>query len=197
MANENFSPAQSLSIIQSMIDKTKEDLGGNSIYFLLWGWLVFIGCLLQYFLMVIVKYPQHYQAWFIIVIGVVFSIVYSAKGNSKQRVKTYIGESMSALWMGLSIGFTALIFIMTKVGWQYAFPFYILFYGVGTFISGGLLKFKPLQWGGGACFLLSVLATHVSYPNQILMTALAIMISYLIPGYLLKNNYSKKTAATS
>jgi hypothetical protein len=186
MENENLSAKESLQVIQSMIDKTKENLGDNSIYFLLWGWLVFIGCLLQYFLMVVVQYPKHYYAWLIISVGIVFSIVYSIKHRQTQKVKTYVGDSMSSLWAGMSISFMALPFILSKTGWNHAFPIYILFYATGTFISGGLLRFKPLQIGGIICWVLAVAATMVSYQNQILLSALAIFVSYLVPGYLLK-----------
>jgi hypothetical protein len=44
MAEEKFSPEQSLQLIQSMISKTKQDLSENGIYFLVWGWLTFIAC---------------------------------------------------------------------------------------------------------------------------------------------------------
>jgi hypothetical protein len=145
MENENLSAKESLQVIQSMIDKTKENLGDNSIYFLLWGWLVFIGCLLQYFLMVVVQYPKHYYAWLIISVGIVFSIVYSIKHRQTQKVKTYVGDSMSSLWAGMSISFMALPFILSKTGWNHAFPIYILFYATGTFISGGLLGLNPCR----------------------------------------------------
>jgi Flp pilus assembly protein TadB len=187
MNNENLSAQESLQVIQSMIDKTKTNLGDNSIYFLLWGWLVFIACILQYILMVHVQYPKHYYAWMILFIGIIFSIIYSLKYRRKRGVKTYVGSSMSTLWTGLTISFMALPFILSKIGWNYAFPVYILFYATGTFISGGLLQFKPLQMGGIVCWILAVAATFVSYQNQILLSALAILVSYLIPGYLLKN----------
>ena len=87
MENENFSPQESLFVIKSMIDKTKEELSGNSIYFLMWGWLVFIGCLLQYFLLVIIKTPYHYLAWLIIIVGIVVSITYTIKYSKKRKVK--------------------------------------------------------------------------------------------------------------
>ena len=93
---------------------------------------------------------------------------------------------MSSLWTGLSISFMALPLILSKTGWNYAFPIYILFYATGTFISGGLLRFKPLQIGGILCWVLAVAATMVSYQNQILLSAFAIFVSYLVPGYLLK-----------
>ena len=197
MENENLSAKESLQVIQSMIDKTKENLGDNSIYFLLWGWLVFIGCLLQYFLMVVVQYPRHYYAWLIIIVGIVFSIVYSIKHKQTQKVKTYVGDSMSSLWSGMSISFMALPFILSQTGWNYAFPIYILFYATGTFISGGLLRFKPLQVGGIICWVLAVAATMVSYQNQILLSALAIFVSYLVPGYLLKYRAKGHTKITS
>ncbi len=191
MENEHLSAQQSLILIQSMIDKTKTQLSNNSIYFLMWGWLVLIGCLLQYFLMVVIQYEHHYYAWFVIIIGVVFSTVYSIRHKRNQQVKTYVGESMGVLWSGMSINFVALVFILSHIGWNYAFPIYMLLYATGTFISGGILKFKPLQIGGIMCWILAVGACYVSYQNQILFTAAAILASYLIPGYLLKRTREK------
>ncbi|MBC7889170.1 MAG: hypothetical protein H7Z13_14940 [Ferruginibacter sp.] len=192
MEEENFSPRDSLQVIQSMIDKTKAELSENSIYFLLWGWLVFTGCLLQYFLLVIIKTPYHFLAWLVIIPGILFSIFYSIKYKHERRVKTYISDSMSKLWTGMSISFMALCFILTNIGWQHAFPIYILFYATGTFISGGILQFKPLQLGGIICWVLAVASTFVNYQNQILFTAAAILVSYLVPGYLLKKKAYNK-----
>ena len=192
MEEENFSPQESLQVIQSMIAKTKEQLSDNSIYFLVWGWLVFIGCLLQYFLLVIIKTQYHYLAWLVVIVGFVFSIVHSIKYKQKRKVKTYISESMGRLWTGLSISFMALWFILSNIGWEHAFPIYILFYATGTFISGGILQFKPLQVGGIICWVLAVAATFVNFQNQILFSAAAIFASYLVPGYMLKNKTYNK-----
>ena len=192
MEEENFSPQDSLLVIQSMISKTKADLSGNSIYFLLWGWLVFIACILQYALLVIIKSPYHYYAWLVIIPGVVLSTAYSIKHKRQIKVKTYVGDSMATLWKGMSISFLVLVFIAPNIGWQHAFPIYILFYATGTFISGGILQFKPLQIGGSICWLLAIAATFVTYQNQILLSAAAIFVSYLVPGYMLKNKMNSK-----
>ena len=97
MQEEKFSPQDGLRIIQTMIDKTKEGLSDKSFYFLMWGWLAFIACLLQYFLMVVIRYQHHYLAWLLIMIGIVYSIIYNIRENRKIKVKTYTSESMSAL----------------------------------------------------------------------------------------------------
>lgn len=95
----------------------------------------------------------------------------------------------------MSISFMALVFILLNIGWQHAFPVYILFYATGTFISGGILHFKPLQVGGIICWILAVASTFVSYQNQILFTAAAILASYLIPGYSLKKRVDEEEIA--
>ena len=187
MENETFSPQQSLLVIQSMINKTKTQLGNNTFYLLLWGWLVFSACLLQYFLLVFIKYPKHYYAWFLMGIGVIASIIHASRSRRTQKIKTYVGESMGVLWTGMGIAFFTLWIILMQAGWQYAFPLYILMYATATFISGGILQFRPLQVGGAICWGLAVAASYVSYQNQILFTAGAILVSYLVPGYLLKS----------
>lgn len=186
MENEPLSARESLLVIQSMIDKTKTQLGHNTIYFLVWGWLVFFACLLQYFLLVIVQYRQHHYAWLLMIIGAIFSILYSVRSSRTQKVRTYAGQSMAALWTGLGISFFTLFLILLQAGWEYGFPLYILLYATGTFISGGILQFRPLQIGGAICWAIAVSAAYVSYQNQILLTAAAILVSYLIPAYLLK-----------
>ena len=192
MQEENFSPQDSLRVIQSMIDKAKEGISDRSFYFLLWGWLTVSACLLQYYLLVVIKSEYHAMAWLLMMGGVIITIGYAMKQKKKEAVKTYVSESMGAVWTSIGISFGVLSLILSKIGWQYAFPFYILLYGIGTLSSGYILKFKPLRAGGTACFVLAAVAGYLSYQDQILLTAAAIMVSYLIPGYLLKSKFQKK-----
>jgi hypothetical protein len=57
---------------------------------------------------------------------------------------------------------------------------------LGTFVSGSVLKFKPLIVGGIISWILAVIAVYLSYDFQILMGGLAIFFSYIIPGHLLR-----------
>lgn len=182
----NFSPTDSLRLIQDMIGKSKSQFTDNAYYFLMWGWLVLLASLLQYVLFVWVKVNWHYLAWLLIVPAVVVTIVRSTRQEAKRTVVSYVEESMGALWMGIGISFNALMAIFFIIGWQHAYPFFILMYGIGTFISGGIIRFKPLQVGGAICWVLAVVTALLAYEHQILMLAFAVLISYLIPGYLLQ-----------
>jgi hypothetical protein len=186
MSEENFSPEDSLALIQGMIDKTKENISEKSIFFLIWGWLTFIACLGQFILKHIVNYEKHYQVWWLMMVGFVLSIYYGAKQGKKRRVKTYVQEGMDYLWTGMAITFFILAVILSSMGWgNTVFPFYTMLYGLGTFVSGSFLKFKPMIVGGIIAWVLAIAGTFLSYDYQILAGAAAILFSYIIPGHLL------------
>lgn len=184
---ENFSPRQSLQLIQSMISRARLNLSENRFYFLLWGWVTFMAIIVQFLLKVVFQYRYHYLVWLMVIPTVIITIVHSAKKYKKAKARTYIGESMSYLWTGIGISFFILSFIVShsQQGWFYAYPFFILFYGLGTFVSGRILKFTPLVAGGIFNWLLAIACVYVHFDYQLLIAAAAILTSYIIPGYLL------------
>lgn len=174
-----------------MIDKTKANISYNRIYFLLWGWLTFIGITGQFLLKVVFQYKHHYIVWLVTLIGVVFSVAYSTKNRHQQRTRTYIGEAMGYLWSGMAAAFFVLSFIITflpvdKTGWFYCYPFFILLYGLGTFVSGRILQFTPLVVGGVFNWVLACAAVFFPFDYQLLFAAAAILTSYIIPGHILQ-----------
>ncbi|MES2881510.1 MAG: hypothetical protein V4676_05130 [Bacteroidota bacterium] len=187
---ENFSPQQSLALIQSMITKTRSSLSENRIYFLLWGWVTFLCITFQFLLKVWLQYPRHYLVWLLTIPTAIITIVYSARQEKKLRVKTYLGQSMGYLWTGIGISFSILSIIVSNLpgGWLNGWPFFILFYALGTFISGKLLAFKPLIIGGIFNWVLCVVCIFLPYDYQLLLAALAVLTSYIIPGHLLRSN---------
>jgi hypothetical protein len=186
---ENFSPQQSLQLIQSMIAKTKADLSENRFYFLMWGWLAFLAIITQFLLKVVFSCHYHYLVWLVVFPATIITIVYSAKKSKKSRARTYVGESMTYLWTGIGISFFILSFLISHSdqGWLYGYPFFILFYGLGTFVSGRILRFTPLVIGGVFNWVLAIACVYFAFDYQLLIAAAAILTSYIIPGHLLRN----------
>jgi hypothetical protein len=185
--DDNFSPQQSLQLIDSMIKKVRSDIGYNRFYFLLWGWYSFLAILGQFFLKVIVGYQHHYFVWLGVIPAIIATIVKSSRSNN-QSYSTYVGDSMKYLWMGIGISFFVLSFIITNSEgkWLIAYPFFILFYGLGTFVSGMFLKFKPLVIGGVFNWVLACVCVLLPYDYQLLIAAAAILTSYIIPGHIIQ-----------
>lgn len=188
MPEESFSPKESLQLIQSMIAKTRRDMGDNSIHFLLWGWITFVCCTGQFFLKTILHYEKHYLVWFLVLPTAIISAYFGKKDEKKREATTYIGDSMKYLWMGMGISFFVLSMILSRMGWgTNVFPFFILLYGLGTFISGKFLQFRPMVWGGVVAWLLAIISGYFNYDYQMLFGAGAILVSYIIPAYMLRS----------
>lgn len=194
MQNEkDLSPQESLRIIQSMINKTKDTVAADSFYFLLWGWLTFICCIAAYILKVYLQFPYHYYVWLLMPVGGIISGIYGMKQSKKEKVKTFVGEAIGYLWIALAFSFFLLAIINALTNaWQTAFTYYILLYAIGTFVTGNLLQFKPLVIGGIINFILAAVSVKFGYDLQLLIGGLAILCSYIIPGYLLKAQYQKQ-----
>lgn len=191
MRESSFSPQDSLKLIQGMIDRARQNMGDNSRHFLLWGWITFVACVSQFILKTVFDYPHHYLVWLLTFPGAIISILMGRRQSRQKAATTYVGESMKHLWIGMGISFFVLSMILTRMGWHTnIFPFFILLYGLGTFISGKFLQFKPFVWGGLMAWALAIAATFFNYNYQMLFGAGAILVSYIIPAYLLKYKYT-------
>ncbi|MEJ7737676.1 MAG: hypothetical protein WKF97_09640 [Chitinophagaceae bacterium] len=189
MTNETFSAEESLQLIRNMIEKTRQGFSGSSHYFLIWGWATLLALLGQFVLKAIFKNPYHYHVWWISVLCFVITMLLQRNERRRLKVKTYVGEGMGYLWTGLGITFFVFCLLFFRLGWQNCYPFFITLYGVGTYVSGKILQFQPLVWGGIICWMLAAIAVWFSMDEQMLFAAGAILISYIIPGHLLRIKY--------
>jgi hypothetical protein len=126
-------------------------------------------------------------------VGVGFSIYQGIREDKKARVTTYIGDSIKYLWIGMGVAYFVLSMVISKMGWETTvFPFYIMLYGLGTFVSGSIIKFRPLVLGGLIASGLAIASAYVEYDYQMLAASVSILVSYIIPAYMLryKNKHS-------
>lgn len=192
---KELSPQESLDLISKMINKTKDSVADDSFYFLFWGWLVFACCITQYVLKIYFHYPNHFAVWWTMPIGGVITGIYGSRQARVKKVKSFVDEALGYLWIAVAISFIVLVIInmlSSDAIWQTAFTYYILLYAIGTFVSGSLIRFKPLIIGGAINFALAAVSIKFSYDNQLLLGGLAILISYIIPGHLLRIRYKKQ-----
>ncbi|MBS1632902.1 MAG: hypothetical protein JST10_10060 [Bacteroidetes bacterium] len=193
MSEEVFSPEQSLKVIRSMLEKTKQDFSDNYFYTLLWGWLIFIAAIGEYCLKVILEYPQHYLVWNLMWVGAVISIISGIKNGKKKKVETYMSQTMMYFGIGCGIMFTILAFMFIYFNnWKIAFPVYFLLYGFISFISGAIIRYTPLRWAGAACWAVSIASVFVEFDIQLLLMALAAVVGFIIPGYMMKAEQKRR-----
>ncbi|WP_375438359.1 hypothetical protein [uncultured Hymenobacter sp.] len=186
-----FSAPESLQLIQSMLQAAKQDLSDHSFDLLLWGWLVLAAALSHYVLLQ-TGYDKPWLAWPVLMaLGAVAAFVNGARRGHRERVRTAQSDFMTFLWGGFGVLMLMLIGVGIAFGWSRAYPLIIALYGLGTFATGGALRFRPLIWGGAVCWLLATVAFRVAFDTQLLLVAAAVFIAYVVPGHILKNTYRR------
>jgi len=177
-----------------MIETSKTNIKDNAIFFLLWGWLVLAASIIH-FVLIKINYPLSWLPWPILMIsGTIASVIIGIRIGRRSTTWSYIDKMMVYLWWGFFITMVILIVFtnLNKMPWEATQPLIITLYAMATFISGGVLKFKPLLWGGIFSWICAVIAFLIPYEYGLLLIATSIIVAYLIPGYILQNKSRKK-----
>lgn len=190
-----FSHLEGLEIIQSMINRAKDKFSENGHLYLLWGWVVFICSITQFILLNYTAFEYHYLVWMACWIAVIYQVIYLAKRKKKEQVKTYTDDIIGYVWLSFAVSMFLLGFVFGRVlGEDYykmVNPGFLVLYGIPTFLSGIILRFRPLVIGGIACWALSVISIFVPGQYQMLFLSAAMLVAWIIPGYMLRAKYKK------
>ncbi|MFN8295056.1 MAG: hypothetical protein U0T69_02625 [Chitinophagales bacterium] len=190
MEERNITEQESLAIIQQMINKSKKQLTDRSKYFMMWGVAVFACALIQYLLLKNLQ-TNTQRVWLAMPVLAIVQLFMSIQDRKKEKVVSHNTVAISSVWLALGISFFILAFLSFRISFE-IFPILILLYGIGTFVTGRIIQFTPLVWGGIACFMLSILITYIDGAEKLLILALSVVVSYIIPGILLKREFKNQ-----
>jgi uncharacterized membrane protein len=183
---------ESLKIITEMINRTKVNIRQGIFHLLFWGWLLTVCSLSEWLITKLTSYPHPYYVWILVIPGAFVSMIYGAVNGRKAKVHTY--ADMLYMWTWIGFLFAAIVlFIVQAKSMQTVTPYILLLAGFPTFLSGFIIKFKPLIIGG-ICFWIVALLVNFAGPLLApLGTPVAVLTGYLIPGYMLKSRVNHGT----
>ena len=195
MQTENFSADQSLKLIDSMINKAKNQFSEKGILYLLWGWVILV-CAVGHFVLLqldIFKHPE--IIWSACWLVVIFQVIYLVRIKKTATVRTYSDEIMGYVWLSFGIAMVLAGFIMGRAQlFEYMYPLFLVLYGIPTFLSGVIMRFKPLKIGGISCWVLAIISVFISSDYTLLLLAAAVAIAWIIPGYMLAAKYKRQNS---
>ncbi|MEA3316884.1 MAG: hypothetical protein U9R54_02905 [Bacteroidota bacterium] len=186
----NLNPKKSLEIINEMISNTRASFNDASFYFLLWGWIIFAGGLGHYILLEFTNYEHPYISWSVVIIGIIISIVKGVIEGKRSTTKSHLERIYIYIWFAFLASYFVIIVFMENVNYQIT-PLIFLLAANATFLSGIVLKYKPLIYGSIFIFISTIVMFNLSYDMQLLGIPITMLIGYLIPGYLLKYKANK------
>lgn len=200
MEDSSMSGQESLALIESMIKKAKNQFSENGHLYLVWGWVVFFCSLVHYFVGLRFGYEKSSMVWMLTWVALAYQMVYIYRRKKTEKVKTYTSEILGAIWIVFAICMVVLILVMNRLlpvsqYFTVLNPMILAVYGLPTFLSGVIIRFTPLKIGGVGCWVLAIAAIFIDPYQHLLLISLAMVIAWIIPGYLLRSRYKKEQYA--
>lgn len=187
MEQDKLKVEDSLNIISEMVNSSRYNLSEDRVIYLMWGYGVAISAIIHYVLQFQLEFSEAYYVWLSMPVLGVINTVYFARKSKKKKVHTYIDRALSYIWLGFLFVILALLVVSPQLSMKAVYPVFMFLYGMATISTAGILKFKPLAFGGIISVLCGIVASYLIFEYQILLLALAIVCSFVIPGHLLIN----------
>lgn len=183
---------ESLRVITQMINKTRVSVTQASFHLLLWGWLIFVCSLSEFLLWRYTDWANPWYIWFLVIPGVLVSMIYGFAKGRKEKVYTYGTSIYVWTWMAFLVS-SVIFFIVYPLETGSISKYMLLMAAMPLLISGTVLRFRPLMWGAVSFWVLALVAHLGGQTVSGLAMPAAMIIGYLVPGYLLRNKGSHDT----
>jgi hypothetical protein len=176
---------ESLKIITDMINRTKSTICQGSFYLLFWGWLVFFCSLSEYLIRKLTDYASPWNVWLLVIPGIFVSMIYGFVKGRKAKIHTYTGSIYMWTWFGF-LASSVVLYAVIWGNWDLFSPLILTLVAVPTFISGIILRFRPLIIGAVSFWIFALISRFAGPEIAPLAVPVAMLTGYLIPGYMLK-----------
>ena len=186
-----LSEQESIRLINEMIGKAKQSYVTKGIASMVWGVLIII-CSLLTWAQAQYKFTLGFDVWLLVFIAIIPQLVYSIKEKKEKHFVAHDEITMRYLWSTFGICIFILTFYNSYFGSENSTSLFMMMYGIPTFITGGIFKFKPMIIGGLICWILSVVSVFTPFSTDMLFMAACGLFAWLLPGIILWNKYKKQ-----
>jgi ABC-type phosphate transport system permease subunit len=118
--------------------------------------------------------------------------IFSVKEKRQRKFESLEGESISYVWTAFGVAIFIVSFYNSRYGSNESSTLFMVLYGIPTFITGGMMKFKPMIFGGLVCWLFSIISVYTPVNVDLLLMAGCGLFAWLIPGIVLWRRYQKR-----
>lgn len=201
MEKKVFTESESIELIAQMIQTTKNRVSQSDFNpFLVWGYTVTAISIADYILIKITDNPLWFLLWFVLFIPYFVSLF----RRKKPDVVTYIDDMLQNVWRVIGSMFGLTIVAITCIGlgigiidFSIMMPLSIIYAGIGTSITGLIIKEKwfiwtPLAGLVAATYMLVTSHTGTHTDNLWnLLFGISFLIFMVIPAHIVRHKISK------
>jgi hypothetical protein len=190
---KKFNQQEAMKVLNETISVAKGNLDDGYFYFVLWGSVIALIYLSRFCL--IRLNLQDYSGYtnLLYAVGGIISIIFSRRQDKKPKVNTYIEKWMGYIWIGFGMQLAvAIVCLILLDDISIITPVFLLLIGGATFISGGLIKYKPLILGGVIFIVFAIATFFISAELQNLLACISMIMGNLIPGLMYRQSLRKE-----
>jgi len=207
---KRLSEKESLELISRMIYTAKESFHDTGIGAMMWGAVIAI-CALVRLSEIHFDFRLPFDIYLLTLAAIIPQIFITIREKKLRKAKSYDDIYMDYIWLGFGICIFLLIHVNNTIfsNWdlwadeyrrltgnkpsfrfyEYVAPFFLMLYGLTTFITGAACKFKPMFWGGIFCWLCCIAAVYTTVKIDLLLTAASALLAWFVPGLIMEKEY--------
>ncbi|MEJ7737675.1 MAG: hypothetical protein WKF97_09635 [Chitinophagaceae bacterium] len=192
MEDKKLTEEESLALITSMINTAKNVYYESGTGALLWGFTNLICFSLAYLDATVKGFDLPFNPFLLMIFTFFIQLYYGRIERKYRKARTYAEDVNVYVWSAFGICILILTLAGGYAGIGYTtLPVLLLFFGMPTFISGCISKFKPFIVGGITCWILSIIAFLYKGYHAHLLVAAGATAAWIIPGIILRIKYMK------
>lgn len=185
MTEDKLTESESLKLITEMIGKAKSSYHSNGTSAIMWGLVIFF-CSIFDFLQIQFKFDIGFDIWWLMFIALIPQVFKMFSYGKKKNFVTYEEKTMRFVWWAFGASVLMLMFFNNYYNPSHSESLFLMLFGMPTFITGGMFRFKPMIIGGIICWVLFFISLYTDLKINLLLMALAALSAWLIPGIILR-----------
>lgn len=207
---ETLDESQSLTLITTMINKARNAYYDSGLASIMWGAVITI-CSLVKLAEIHFGFRLPVDIFWLTFVAVIPQVFISIREKKNRKIRSYDDSAMDNIWLAFGISIFLLIHINISVFegvahlradyfassgtessfhyGEYVFSYFLMLYGMPTFITGAMYRFKPMLFGGIFCWVCSIVAVYSPIRIDLLLTAFSSLFAWFIPGLILRRRF--------
>ncbi len=212
MPNNDPDLNSQLTLITQMINKARNAYYDTGIAAIMWGAVITVISLAK-LAEVQFGFRLPFDPFILSFVAIIPQVIITIREKKMRRVKSYDDVAMDYVWLAFGISIILLIHTNQAVfqglgelkteyasvsGIQsdykyseYVLSLFLMLYGIPTFITGGMCKFRPMLWGGILCWGSSIVSVYTPMSIDLGLMALSAFFAWFVPGIILRQDYMK------
>ena len=193
MEDRKLEAAESLALIGRMIENTRSRMVRNSGRPLLaWGYATVLTTLAVWGAVLYFQNPRWNYLWLMLPLLGWLLMWISREKKPEGEVRAFVDRVIGNVWtvMGLSAWFVSMLALFTPMRLPILFII-LLIMGMGTTVTGLIIRFTPTAVGGVAAIILAPFTLIAGNMWQPLLFIAGFVVMMIVPGHILnyKSNH--------